>query len=507
MTTICRKWTQSPLINPRTARKIKLDGPTYAALERECETKPKRQHAPKAKICDVWRSNPTVNPRTNRVIKINGPVYAALERECFERPRPRPRAPVTTSRFTYQLREMIKTRVNDELRKIDLKQWDMCMSGLHSQFRHNLTDVVEIGYGSYGEVYKAKIGREYVVIKESYLTEKQKILMQKFVGRNVKFGEIPKQSYPAEYALLHLTQAILSMKASPNFLYVYNIAVCDGCLLVAAEENEARPKGFCYLTIMEPADSDSIKMSLSPFTHNQHYSIFCQLMLAVHTIHSKYGIYHRDIKLANILMKRVPSGGYYEYSINNGKDTFYVENAGIMIFLSDFGVSYSLLPKIGNLFDTYGHRNAQIVQSKFRPITCKYSFDVAGGPHPALPVTWKDDDRVIMGTMNRFYDGKDLQPNIPVDLNDPITFPPFEFFNDIQDVIRAFTGGKRTLQSSAHRKIQSLQPEFLAQLKRYYVNQFPYTTSSVHFIIAAEMLKKIYVKIPRPADIIDSYVL
>ena len=34
------------------------------------------------KVCEAWLANPLVNPRTGRAIKVNGPTYKALQKEC-----------------------------------------------------------------------------------------------------------------------------------------------------------------------------------------------------------------------------------------------------------------------------------------------------------------------------------------------------------------------------------------------------------------------------------------
>lgn len=47
MSADCDKWRQNPLVNPKTGRKIKQDGPTYIALQKECNQgkKPKQKQA------------------------------------------------------------------------------------------------------------------------------------------------------------------------------------------------------------------------------------------------------------------------------------------------------------------------------------------------------------------------------------------------------------------------------------------------------------------------------
>jgi hypothetical protein len=72
-------------------------------------------------------------------------------------------------------------------------------------------------------------------------------------------------------------------------------------------------------------------------------------------------------------------------------------------------------------------------------------------------------------------DGKIISPtNINdtevVDLDffsKPEIIPPFEFYNDTQDVIRMFTGGKRTTQNGFHSTLKNIPEKFVKELKKY----------------------------------------
>jgi hypothetical protein len=75
MGSICEEWMNMPQKNPRTHRSIKLNGPMYLKLLKECGEKP-------LTICEQWLDRPLTNPRTNKTIKENGPTYLKLLREC-----------------------------------------------------------------------------------------------------------------------------------------------------------------------------------------------------------------------------------------------------------------------------------------------------------------------------------------------------------------------------------------------------------------------------------------
>ena len=89
---ICDEWRKNPLVNPETKRAIKADGPKYNELKKLCKDKggspPKGKAAsppkgsPKTDICKKWFENKGVNPRTGAGIKVGGPTYLKLEKEC-----------------------------------------------------------------------------------------------------------------------------------------------------------------------------------------------------------------------------------------------------------------------------------------------------------------------------------------------------------------------------------------------------------------------------------------
>ena len=73
-------------INPITKRTIKVNGPVYNNIEKNCnkknfDNKPKRSK----NICDEWLNNPNINPETGKSIKKNGPIYKKSLKLCNEK--------------------------------------------------------------------------------------------------------------------------------------------------------------------------------------------------------------------------------------------------------------------------------------------------------------------------------------------------------------------------------------------------------------------------------------
>lgn len=524
----CAEWKRRPNINPSTNRQIKIGGPTYIKLAKDCEDK---------NPCDRWKQKPLINPHTGRTIKINGPTYKRLAADCGAEQRIDPRVsleceewkrdmtkdPLSHQKLVFgrskfvQLanrcnvtfpeskiphgsdflgkRVSIERNVTKEIDSISDSQWDMCMTGKHSKFRSQLKDVVLLGYGSFGEVYKTKIGRNFVVIKEAYLHPEEKILLEKNIGR--KHEKIPKNSYPREFELLTQVRQLIRRDICPNFLYAYDVSVCDRCEM-------SKGPGFCYITFMEPADGDLFQAQMS---ENIMISVLYQMLIAVHSLHSNLAIVHKDIKSDNFLVKKVRPGGWLKYTIRNSifNETFYVENTGFIVLLSDFGISESIQ---SSHYSFTGTRNAKVVKDGsrliFRPITCrKYAADKDTINDDVKAVIWTDGSR---STRNRTYNNiDDLFPNIPVDLTDYVKFPAFEFFYDVMDVIHMFTGGKRMLGPGNHHSFKNVPVSLLRTLRAMASDVFVYDRQNVKSIVAAEMLKTLYIDIGVPRNIIGEY--
>jgi hypothetical protein len=86
----CKKWRNNPLINPISKRAIKKDGPIYKTFQKECDNiklSPKKKVIIKSsnndtELCKKWIANKLINPKTNKPIKLNGPLYKQYLLKC-----------------------------------------------------------------------------------------------------------------------------------------------------------------------------------------------------------------------------------------------------------------------------------------------------------------------------------------------------------------------------------------------------------------------------------------
>jgi serine/threonine protein kinase len=454
----------------------------------------------KMTICEEWKNNKLVNPRTNRKISPQGRVYKKLEIECSSKSQIRKKSPVkrrprscsrspkkTCSRLPscsrsrtrkswFEDRIQKSLKINDFITSIDTEQWSMCMSGSNSkEFRKNFKTVTKIGCGSYGEVYKVSLkdSEEQFVVKEARFSNKDSL--QKIERSPKRWEEMNANTFPNEKKLLDLVKELILLGKCPNFVLTYNIAYCDGCIF-------SKLPTKCYVTFMEALNSDLCRVKLGG---KQQLSILYQLLIAVHAIHSNYGIWHRDIKKSNILIQMIEPGGHFEYVIDG--ISYFVENTGIVVFIADFGVSESLFPKY-SWTGYYGTRNAEVKGLKNPYLDPLFI--------PGMPLLkWAGSNAIASDNIGHYEKSKKR-----IALNNSSKFPPFEFFGDIQDVFRMFVGGSQTEQPGWHEGIRPLDSDVRKLIKTnkiivksidlIYKNKNLYET--VKYVVAKEMLKEIY---------------
>ena len=410
-------------------------------------------------------------------------------------------------------------------------------------FRTNFSQVTEIGKGSFGQVYRATLstGRasDQLVVKEAYLTHGEKRVLKQATDRNKKW-EALKNSYPKEYRILDMVNQLLLSRRCPNFVYVYNMAMCNGCKVERLFDYGSAALGSCYVTFMESASTDLAHVDLINF--EQQLSVLYQLLIAVHAIHRYYAIWHRDIKTTNVFIDLIRPGGYFEYVI--GDKTYYVKNAGVVAYLADFGVSEVLSP-LYKFTDNYGTRNAEVMRSSqevngsnlyWKPIELDPQaihdqlpeVPVDHLAFPPIECDWHDTmtGSKVKGTWNFITD--ELKSAVPINLNNNQKFPAFEFFDDIQDVIRMFVGGKQTEQPGIHRPMKTLSRELKDLIEdkqaclpsRDFYDEMDDNCNlpanepglyrihgTVKYVLAEEMLDQLYIK-PRSVDnVVDRFVM
>jgi hypothetical protein len=375
-----------------------------------------------------------------------------------------------------------------------------------------------LGSGCFGNVYKSKKEGKEFAVKITCLDKKA--LDNPYSCNVAAWHEV--------HFLSNILKPIIEKKICPNLPLIYNVYSCPECTITISNEKK---KGPCASTMIELADGNLRNFLSQKRKKEELYSCLFQIFAGLYTIQKYAQLMNFDVKKENILFYNVEPGGYWKYVIYG--QTYYVPNYGKLFVLNDFGISRSMSPK--NIMyrsdkeKTFrlGSRFAFVKDNKFIPIEVDTSYNEKGEKTDTIEVTWDCDNKSrgcefrINRKTKKFYPIELKIKDKPLDikLNDELfsnsdLFPPFEFYNDTQDAIRMFVGGKRTTQKGNHRTIDNLPKDFVKKLKSYLGEseslknyKFPTDPSKV---MAGYFIKSFfgcYRKKPKNLEIIEEYII
>lgn len=363
----------------------------------------------------------------------------------------------------------------------DLPIWDQCV-----QKHLDLSKM--LGSGSYGNVYLTEINGNRFATKLSKL--KPEALAEPYSKTVSSWFEV--------HILTEIIRPIIQKNICQNLPLLYDNFVCKKCILQLGGKDYNHP---CVTTIVELAEGDlkHYLKNANP-TLPELYSALFQIMAALHAIQLHGQIMNFDVKKENVLYYRVDSGGYWHYKIH-GKN-FYVPNYGYMFVLNDFGISRPMSPKYPlyktsqDLTFRLGSRYGVIIDKKITPLEAEYERDEEGETAEPQQVTWvgkdynKKNGETTQGCQFRMYRKNDkvlpvklhiteqqkkylVRKRIGIDYTkhkfflSPEVIPPFEFYNDTQDGIRMFIGGKRSTQRGYHKCYDTIPKKLIQELLPY----------------------------------------
>ena len=188
-----------------------------------------------------------------------------------------------------------------------------------------------LGSGYQGTVFKYCKGNTNtcVAVKKLYLDhDESKFIDEPFKKRVFKFGSF------IELASMQLTNQLVLQSICPNFVLNYHyyikphIGIC----------NEDYPnKMYIYNEYISDATTytDWIKQQHElPLYYNAYF----QISVALYALLKYFNMKHIDLHSGNILVKKIPAGGYWKYTIDNS--TYYVPNLGYIFLINDFGQAW-----------------------------------------------------------------------------------------------------------------------------------------------------------------------
>lgn len=341
-----------------------------------------------------------------------------------------------------------------------------------------------IGKGDWGNVFEAHLN------SKDTLKYKFAIKMSRITKDNLEDVYSSNNSVWYEVWMLRdIFKKILQRNICPNVPNFIDTFICNKCDFLFKNKHESHP---CVINIVELASGDLHDYFSYKTSDIELYSCLFQILAGLHSIQKFGQIQNRDIKAKNILFCNVKPGGYWQYRIN--KKNYYVPNLGTLFILNDFGVStiynpdFQLYPNEDCSYFNLGSRFAININGIFSPINAEIEYK-GNKPKKSESVNWSnnsvskgimykiDKDSGIIKTSKTtlsseqklFLFSKNLctNPKKWDFFTSPLYIPPFEFYNDLQDTLRIFTGGGRSVQKGNHKIYPNISSSFKQKIKKY----------------------------------------
>lgn len=388
-----------------------------------------------------------------------------------------------------------------------------------------------VGTGDWGNVYSACL-RSDNACKRKFAIKMSRITQEDY---KEPYTETSSAWYET-WMLKDIIKPLITKNVCPNLPLFIDTFLCNKCDFIFRKGDNQHP---CVISTMELASGDMRDfLKFGNPTDNEVYSALFQIMAGIHAIQMSGQILNNDIKSKNILVYNVKPGGYWHYKI--WKQHFYVPNYGKMFVINDFGVStlynpnYQLYPNKKRKMFYLGSRFAINIDGIFSPIetgveylnnelrkskTVKWLDTVDGSVHhKSRGSTYKLDRKTGQIVNSRteltpiqkshlFRKGVTTNAKTWEFFVHPHIIPPFEFYNDVQDALRTFVGGKRTTQRGDHilypsisKKVQNSINPYLGQSENSKKREF---SRCAYHVLAGEFITKFftethsYQKIPK----------
>jgi hypothetical protein len=348
-----------------------------------------------------------------------------------------------------------------------------------------------IGTGDWGNVYSACLTKDY------NCNRKFAIKMSRITDEDYKYPYTETSSAWYEiWILKDIIKPLIKNNICPNLPLFIDTFLCRKCDFIFRKGDNTHP---CVVTAMEMASGDTRDyLKFGNPSDKELYSALFQIMAGLHAIQMSGQILNNDIKAKNILYYNVKPGGYWHYKI--GSDDFYVPNYGKLFVLNDFGVStlydpnFQLYPNKNRNTFNLGSRFAINIDETFSPIEAGTEYankklqntksvnwsTITQGyiQQQSRGATYMIDrktgqviiSRTVLTPIQKSYlfrKGISTNPKTWGYFEHPYIIPPFEFYNDVQDTLRTFVGGKRTTQKGNHALYPSISKKFQQIVSNY----------------------------------------
>lgn len=220
----------------------------------------------------------------------------------------------------------LKTRIKKTLKYIKLTK----KVGFEKEF---LIKNSVLGRGYQGTVYKYCYKDScltgFIAIKKIYLNNKE----SKYIKDPLNKKALGYGNY-IELASSILINQLLLQNISQNFIFNYSHeyserdGICsDKYPYVSYHFNEYIGNSETY--------SDWVQYHHQT---NEWYNAYFQIMSGIYALQKYFNMTHLDLHAANILIKKIEKGGYWNYIIDG--NSYIVPNLGYIFYIGDFGQAY-----------------------------------------------------------------------------------------------------------------------------------------------------------------------
>ena len=387
----------------------------------------------------------------------------------------------TKSKYRKALTKLINRRLS--INHVDEKQY--VFNGV-DELKLHITLGKLLGTGDWGNVYIGwlttdKNKKRKFAVKMSRITKDD--LIEPYTDTSSSWYEI--------WMLKNICKLIIESNICPNLPLLIDTFLCNSYNFKFRKDSQIHP---ATITLVELANGD-LKDYFKYYnpSDDELYSCLFQIMAGLHAIQMTGQILNNDIKAKNILFYNVEPGGYWRYKIKK-------PNYGKMFILNDFGVStlynptFQLFPNKERKVFNMGSRYAININGKFSPINSKINYDRNGITKKKAQIQWvnKNEETIeysdgvtfkldrqtgqVLPSHTRltesqksflFKNGVTTNSRTWDFFENPFYVPPFEFYNDVQDCLRIFVGGKRATQRGNHPGYTNISNNFKNSICSY----------------------------------------
>lgn len=241
---------------------------------------------------------------------------------------------------------------------INIKQRKSIFDTFQDNFDYTiLQKQKELGRGGQGKVYsycRKNTEQDCVAVKKIYIQAQQSKYLNDPFGKRALL-----HSTFIELASMKMINQLVLSKICPNFILNYTwrfksrSGICDDLYPnVAYFFNEYISNSQTFTEwVKEERNIEEL------------YNSYFQIIYSIYTLQLRLNMTHLDLHTDNIIVQKVPKGGFWEYTI--GENTYYVPNLGYVFYINDFGHAW-----IPNVLKSW------FIRQRYNPKKIKTHFDL-----------------------------------------------------------------------------------------------------------------------------------